>query len=209
MQTVLACTEPGERSTPDRPGILLRCPGVDEQVTVRGKHSCNLSREPVEIEVVHGVERRDEVDRSVRDREPLSVATHNKAFACPVMLQQGEEHGMAVVDGVEQHSIAEQLGQQFGVATRAGTDIDTDQRSVGETISNLQDRFAIGLAQRCVMRRNASEVPLSQMPLGDVPRFPTRRFTLRTSELCIRAIYSRMSQGGDVRVPPPRRSDGG
>jgi hypothetical protein len=60
------------------------------------------------------------------------------------MLQLDHEHGSAQIDGVHRRSIAEELHQQFRVATRAGTDIDSDQRPGGEPISDVEHRFVIG-----------------------------------------------------------------
>jgi hypothetical protein len=60
------------------------------------------------------------------------------------VLQQVQEHGSAQIESVHRRSIAEELHQQFRVATRAGADVDSDQRPAGETISDVEHRFVIG-----------------------------------------------------------------
>src|SRR6204780_3758490 len=61
VQALLMLGETREVTAPDRSRVLLRGPGVDEQLAAGPQHPGRVGQEPAEVEMVNTVERGDQI----------------------------------------------------------------------------------------------------------------------------------------------------
>ena len=152
---------PRLRGRPAPPGGAIRCPGVDEQITAGAQHPCHLIREPPEIEVMHRVERGHEIDRPIRQGEPLGLAPQRHPRPAPA----AGEHGVTAIGGQHPRPLRENSTQQLRVTTGTGPNIDAQYGLVRKSITYEQHRIVIRLSKSFVTGRNALEVLLGRLPL--------------------------------------------
>ena len=118
-------------------------------------------REPLEIEVMHGVEGGHEVDRPIRQGEPLGLAPQRHPGPAPAV----GEHGVAAIGGQNPRPLGENSLQQLRVTTGTGPNVDAQEGLVRKSITYEQHRVVIRISKRFVTGCDALEVLLGHGPL--------------------------------------------
>jgi hypothetical protein len=190
VQALLVRGEPGEVAAPDRPRVLLRGAGVDEQLAAGRQHPGGGGQEPAEVEVVHAVERGDHIQAGGPYRQLLGGGQqrdHPERVAAAGGLELGQ-HGRRDVGRRQPRAAGQQGAQQPRVPSRPAADIQAGDRAVRQELADRPHRRLVGGAQRFVDDGDPLEMPAhghlrhlpALGPASDIMRSPCPVHTLFT-----------------------------
>ncbi len=171
VQALLVLGETGEVAAPDRPRVLLRGAGVDEQLAAGLQHPGGGGQEAAEVEVVNAVERGDQVQAGGPQRQlfggrqqrhhPRGVAAAGGLELC--------QHGRRDVGRGQQRAVRQHSAQQPRVPSRPAAGIQAGDGAAGQELADRAHRRLVGGAQRFIDHRHPLEM-LARGHLRPPPR---------------------------------------
>ncbi len=149
VQALLVLGETGEVAAPDRSCVLLRGAGVDEQLAAGPQHPGDRGQEAGQIEMVHAVERGNQVQAGRPQRQLLGGCSQRRhPRGVPVLAGlELRQHGRRDVAGGQQRPLRHQPAQQPCVPSRPAADIQAGDGAVRQELADRAHRRLIGGAQ--------------------------------------------------------------
>ncbi len=201
VQALLVLGETGEVAAPDRPRVLLRGAGVDEQLAAGLQHPGGGGQEAAEVEVVNAVERGDQVQaggpqrqlfggRQQRDHPP-GVAAAGGPELC--------QHGRRDVGRGQQRAVRQQSAQQPRVPSRPAAGIQAGDGAAGQELADRAHRRLVGGAQRFIDHGH----PLEMVACGHVRCLPALGLLaiIMRSPCSVHAVFTRPAGQEPSSVP--------
>ena len=161
VQALLVLGEAREVAAPDRPRVLLRGAGVDEQLAAGRQHPGDGGQEAAEVEVVNAVERGDHIEAGGPQRQ-LFGGCQQRHHPTGVAVVAGLElcqHGRRDVAGGQPRAVRQQGAQQPRVPSGPAADIQAGDRAVRQQLADRAHRRLVGGAQRFVDGGYPLEMP--------------------------------------------------
>ena len=152
VQALLVLGETREVAAPDRPRVLLRGAGVDEQLAAGPQHPAGGGQEAAEVEVVNAVERGDQVQAGGPQRQRFGGCQqrhHPPGVAVVAGLELGQ-HGRRDVAGGQQRPVRQQLAQQPRVPSGPAAGIQAGDGAARQELTDRAHRRLVGGAQRFI-----------------------------------------------------------
>jgi hypothetical protein len=145
--------------------------GVDEQLAAGRQHPGGGGQESAEVEVVHAVERGDQVEAGAPQGQFFGRC-QQRGHLLGVALAGGVElcqHGRRDVGRGQPRAAGQHRAQQPGVPARAAADIQAGDGAAGHELADRAHRRLVGGAQRLVDRGYPLEMAAHNQHLRALP----------------------------------------
>ena len=201
VQALLVLGETREVAAPDRPRVLLRGAGVDEQLAAGRQHPGHSGEEAAEVEMVNAVERGDQIQAGGPQRQLFGGCQqrHHPTGVAAVAGLELCHHGRRDVARDQQRALGQQRAQQPRVPSRPAADIQAGDGAVRQELADPAHRRLVGGAQRVVDGGYPLEMA-AHRHLRHLPRWACWRPSC-AHPCSVHTLFTRTTRPGSPSVP--------